>query len=252
MTALADPKRCLVVGNWKMNGTLLQAEEFARKLVAALVARPIDADLVICPPATLLADLSVLFAGWPVALGAQDCNAAVSGAYTGEISAAQLVDCGADYVIVGHSERRHYQGETDAVVAAKATAAVDAGLIAIICVGESAAEREQGRTLDVIARQLAGSVPSGLATSAYVVAYEPVWAIGAGSIPSEDEIASVHGHIISKLRESHASVPRVLYGGSVKPDNAASILNIDGVSGLLVGGASLDPMDFLAVAAAHS
>jgi triosephosphate isomerase len=251
MTVLADPERCLVVGNWKMNGTLLQAEEFARKLVAALVERPIGSDLVICPPATLLADLSVLFAGWPVALGAQDCHVAVSGAFTGEISAPQLADCGADYVIVGHSERRHYQGETDAVVAAKASAAVEAGLIAIICVGESAAERQQGRTLDVIANQLEGSVPSGLAPSAYLVAYEPIWAIGAGSIPSEDEIALVHGHIISMLRESHASVPRVLYGGSVKPDNAASILNIDGVGGLLVGGASLDPMDFFAVAAAH-
>ncbi len=254
MTAIADPKRCLVVGNWKMNGTLIQAEDFARIVVASLAERPISCDLVICPPATLLADLSVLFAGCAVALGAQDCHASVSGAYTGEISAVQLADCGADYVIVGHSERRHYQAETDALVAAKAKAAIEAGLIAIICVGESADERAQGRTLGVIAGQLAGSVPIGLAASTYVIAYEPVWAIGAGTIPSEDEISSVHRHIASQLQQTHIGLgkPRVLYGGSVKPANAASILSIDGVDGLLVGGASLDPLDFLAVAAGHS
>lgn len=254
MTAIADSKRFLVVGNWKMNGTLVQAEEFARRVLAILEERSVGCDLVICPPATLLADLSVLFAGCAVALGAQDCHASVSGAFTGEISAGQLADCGADYVIVGHSERRHYQGETDALVAAKAKAAIEAGLIAIICVGESADERAQGRTLDVIARQLAGSVPIGLAASTYVIAYEPIWAIGAGTIPSDDEISAVHRHIVSQLQQSHAGLgkPRVLYGGSVKPSNAASILSVDGVDGLLVGGASLDPADFLAVAGGHS
>jgi triosephosphate isomerase len=233
-----------------MNGTLDQAEIFARRVVPVLAGRESLCELVVCPPATLLTDLSVLFIGCPIALGAQDCHAAVGGAYTGDISAVQLADCGAEYIIVGHSERRQSYGESDVLVAAKARAAVEAGLIAIICVGESAIERGEGRTLDVVGHQLAGSVPSGFPAASLVIAYEPIWAIGADTTPSEADIATVHHHIKATLAELHSAefLPRVLYGGSVKPSNAASIMAIDGVDGVLVGGASLDPDDFLSIA----
>jgi triosephosphate isomerase len=243
----------LIVGNWKMNGTLAHADHFAAELLASLSVMPIAGSrLVVCPPATLLADLSVLFAGSDIEVGAQDCHAAEAGAHTGDISAAMLADCGASYVIVGHSERRTDHGETDARVAAKAKAAIEAGLIAIICVGETAAEREQGQTLDVVARQIRHSVPEGATKETCAIAYEPVWAIGSGKIPSLAEIATVHAHLAACVAAQSPAMAgaKLLYGGSVKPGNAAEIRAIDGVDGCLIGGASLNAADFLAIARA--
>lgn len=232
--------RPLIAGNWKMNG--LRADGVAR---AAAVARGVGADApfeaLLCPPATLLAPAAEALAGSPVALGGQDCAAEPSGARTGDIAAPMLADLGCAYVIVGHSERRADRGETDDIVRAKAEAALAAGLAPIVCVGETAAERAAGRALEAVSAQIAGSLPPG-AGAALVVAYEPVWAIGAGTTPAPEEVAEVHAYLRSRLPRT-----RLLYGGSVKPANARALLGAGEVNGALVGGASLSAEDFLAI-----
>lgn len=242
-------RRKLAAGNWKMNGVGASLAEVQD--LAARHPTP-SCDLLICPPATLLSRMAAV-AG-PIAMGGQDCHAAVSGAHTGDISAAMLCDCGASYVIVGHSERRTDHGETDADVRAKAQAAQAAGLVAIICLGETEAQRRSGQALEVVGAQLAGSVPDGATAANTVIAYEPVWAIGTGLVPSEAEITQVHAHVRAKLSARFGPVAadgmRLLYGGSVKPGNAAAIFALPGVDGVLAGGASLKAADFSAIIAA--
>ncbi len=242
--------RKLAAGNWKMNGI---GESLAE--VALLLADPLPAGVavLICPPATLLHRMAVLAAG-RIALGGQDCHAAAAGAHTGDIAAAMLAEAGASHVILGHSERRADHGETDAQVAAKAQAALAAGLVPVICLGETLAERQAGATLDVVARQLAGSVPDGIAPARLVLAYEPVWAIGSGLTPTPDQIAEVHAALRAGLSARFgaagaAQVP-LLYGGSVKASNAAAIFAVPEVDGALVGGASLKAADFRPIVAA--
>lgn len=201
--------------------------------------------MVLCPPATVLAKVHEAIAGSGILLGGQDCHDKTSGAYTGNISADMLKDAGCSFVILGHSERRQYQKETDAEVAAKALAAHAAGISAIICVGETDAERMAGLARDVVTRQLAGSIPTSANAENTAIAYEPVWAIGTGKTASGDDIAGMHAHI-----RQHAGALPILYGGSVKPDNAREILHIENVDGVLVGGASLKVEDFIAIAAA--
>ncbi|MEI9993387.1 MAG: triose-phosphate isomerase [Rhizomicrobium sp.] len=232
----------LIAGNWKMNGTAASLAEL-EALAVALKATPAPCDVLICPPATLVARAAAAASGSAVAIGGQDCHAEAAGAFTGDISAEMLRDAGATAVIVGHSERRQYHGESDAAVAAKARAAWRAGLVAIICIGETEAERDAGRAYDVCKTQLAGSVPPGATSSNTAVAYEPVWAIGTGKTPTTPEIAQMHAHIRACL-----GLPlRILYGGSVKPGNAKEILALPDVGGALVGGASLKAADFLTI-----
>lgn len=238
--------RKLAAGNWKMNGDLASLAE-VDSLVAA---HPEPAcDILICPPAVLLHPLATRVAGGVVAVGGQDCHANRSGAHTGDIAANQLRDAGATYVILGHSERRADHGETDTCVAAKAAAAHAAGLTAIICVGETEAQRDSDQTLAVIASQLDGSIPSGATAANTVIAYEPVWAIGTGRTPTTDQIAEVHALMRRRLegKVGDSDQVRLLYGGSVKPDNAAHIFAIPDVDGALVGGASLKAADFGAI-----
>lgn len=237
--------RPLVAGNWKMNGLGAALAE-VEAVAAAVAAGPCRADVLICPPATLLARAVACAAG-RIAIGGQDCHAESAGAYTGDVSAEMLKDAGAASVIVGHSERRQYHGETDAAVAAKARAAWRAGLSAIICVGETESERDAGRADDVVGRQVRASVPAGATAAVAAIAYEPVWAIGTGRTPTCDEIAAMHAHIRNTLADllgEPGRGVRILYGGSVKPSNAAEILAIPDVGGALVGGASLKAADF--------
>jgi triosephosphate isomerase len=239
--------RKLAAGNWKMNGDLAaldQVDSLAREHAAP------GCDVLICPPAVLIHPLAARAGS--IALGGQDCHAATSGAHTGDISAAQLKNVGASHVILGHSERRTDHGETDAEVAAKAVAAHGAGLVAIICVGESEAQRDAGETLDVIAAQLAGSIPDCATAGNTVVAYEPIWAIGTGRTPTGDQIAEVHRLMRDRLAERFpdGAEMSLLYGGSVKPGNAAEIFAIEHVNGALVGGASLKASDFGPIIAA--
>ena len=246
--------RKLVAGNWKMNGLRASMAELDTMLGGA---RDAGCDVLVCPPATLLAmfhwRVGSSKAGGSVAIGGQDCHPAASGAHTGDVSAEMLADAGATHVIVGHSERRADHGEDDALVRAKAEAARRAGLVAIVCVGETEAERDAGRALDVVAGQLAGSVPDGAGPDGTVVAYEPVWAIGTGRTPSTDDIAEMHGHmrrLLAGRLGPEADGIRLLYGGSVKPGNAAEIFAVPDVDGALVGGASLKAADFLGIVAA--
>ena len=244
--------RKLAAGNWKMNG--LQA---ALAEVATLCAAHPDpgCEMLLCPPVTLLAPMMAIARGTALALGGQDCHANPSGAHTGDTSAPMLRDAGATYVIVGHSERRADHHETDAAVQAKARAAQAAGLIPIVCLGETEGERDAGSTLDVIGRQLTGSVPDTSTAATLVIAYEPVWAIGTGRTPSLPEIAEVHAFLRARLTDrigSEAAGVRLLYGGSVKPSNAAEIFALRHVDGALVGGASLKAADFGAIVAALS
>lgn len=234
--------RPLIAGNWKMYGRTKDLVELAA--VAAFVAEQGEAlagKVAVCPPMTLLA-AAVAQAG-PVAIGAQDCRAGGDGAHTGDVNAAMIADVGARYVIVGHSERRVGHGETDALVNAKAQAALAAGLTPIICVGETLAERQAGEAEAVVARQTRASVPAGHAPGALVVAYEPVWAIGTGLTPNLDEIAAMH----ACLGAATPSPAALLYGGSVKPANAREIFAVPGVDGALVGGASLKAVDFIQI-----
>lgn len=243
-------RRKLAAGNWKMNGTSADLAE-VQALIAAFPAPSID--LLICPPATLLARMSTTKGDHALALGGQDCHANPAGAHTGEISAQMLQDAGASHVILGHSERRADQAQTDGMVRAKAVAAQAAGLIAVICIGETLSEREAGRTLEIVARQLANSTPDGATGANTVIAYEPVWAIGTGLIPSLNEIAEVHAKIRADLLARFGSAAfRSLYGGSVKPANAAEIFALPDVDGALVGGASLKATEFGAIISALS
>lgn len=213
-----------------------------------------ETDALICVPATLLVRAADILSSTPVKAGGQDCHAKANGAHTGDISAEMLKDAGASHVIVGHSERRTDHGETDGDVRAKAQAAWRAGLVAVICIGETLAEREGGVTLDVLSRQMAGSVDAAATPVNTVIAYEPVWAIGTGLTPTVDDVAQAHAHIRTKLGEllgDAASAMRILYGGSVKPTNAVELLGIANVDGALVGGASLKAADFLGIAEAY-
>ena len=237
--------RKLAAGNWKMHGTAASMTE-----IAALAAAHPDpgVDILICPPATLLAQAASLAADGAVMIGAQDCHAAASGAHTGDISAPMLADAGATAVILGHSERRKNHHETNDLVVEKARAAHAAGLIGLICLGETLAQREAAQTLEVIAAQLHASLPDGTTAANTVIAYEPVWAIGTGLTPTGAQIAEVHGLLrsllIERLGEKEAAALRLLYGGSVKPGNASEIFAIADVDGALVGGASLKASDF--------
>jgi len=230
--------RPLIAGNWKMNGLAASIGEIKSLIAKFDGSAPADRDVLICPPATLVAWFAAEFADEAIQIGGQDCHGEVSGPHTGDISAEMLADAGAAYVIVGHSERRADHGEADAEVKKKADAVLRAGLTPIICVGETEAERKSGRALEVVGAQLAGSLPE--TDDEFVIAYEPVWAIGTGLTPTLDDIADMHGFIRSKTRGD----VRLLYGGSVKPGNAKEILAIDNVNGALVGGASLKADDF--------
>ena len=236
--------RPLIAGNWKMHGTLREAAALAEAVRAG--AAGLKAELLVCPPFPYVHAIAVAMVGQPVAVGGQDCHAVVKGAHTGDVSAAMLRDCGAAYVILGHSERRADHGEADAGVKAKALAAMAQGLTPIICVGETLAQRDAGQAEAVVRAQVAGSLPEGFAAAGGVVAYEPVWAIGTGRTPTEADIAAIH----AALREAVGGTTRLLYGGSVKPGNAAAILALPHVDGALVGGASLVAEDFLAIARA--
>ena len=247
--------RPLVAGNWKMNG--LTASLAEAEAVRAHVAEngPLPVDVMICPPATLVTALSGAASGSALLVGGQDCHVAESGAHTGDVAAEMLADAGAAAVIVGHSERRSDHGETDALVRAKAEAAHRAGLTAIVCVGETEAERTAGETLAVVGSQLRGSVPATAKGSATVIAYEPVWAIGTGLTPTVDDVAEVHAMVRSELEAllgaEQAAAMRVLYGGSVKPTNAAELMAVANVDGALVGGASLKADDFIGIVSVY-
>ena len=238
--------RPLIAGNWKMHGLAAEAQALARAVAAG--AAGLKAEVLICPPATLIVPLTQACAG-VVALGGQDCHEAAKGAHTGDISAAMLKDAGATYVILGHSERRMAYRETSHRVRAKAEAAMAAGLIPVVCVGEPEDDRLLGRAEEVVAEQMAESLPEGFGAAGGVVAYEPVWAIGTGRTPTEADITAMHAMMRAKLTEAFPGL-RLLYGGSVKPGNALAILALPHVDGALVGGASLVAEDFLAIARA--
>jgi triosephosphate isomerase (TIM) len=248
---MVDTPKPLVAGNWKMNGlkaSLNTALEIGRGLDAPTRRK---VDVLICPPATLLFTMTAALIGTGVGTGGQDCHASQSGAFTGDVSATMLADCGATHVIVGHSERRTLHGETSADVKAKAEAALAALLTPIICIGETLAERDAGKTLGVVKKQLRGSMPDGATGSGIVVAYEPVWAIGTGKTPTTTDVADVHAEIRAELGKllgkAEAGKVKVLYGGSVKPSNAAELMALPNVNGALVGGASLQAADFLGI-----
>jgi triosephosphate isomerase (TIM) len=244
------PPRPLVAGNWKMNGLAASVSQL-NAVIAGAPDLP-SVDLMVCPPATLIASFAAVARGTPVLIGGQDCHALASGAYTGDISAEMLKDAGASAVIVGHSERRQYHHETDAAVRAKAEAVRRAGLMPIVCVGETRPQREAGQALDVVASQLQGSLPDGAAD--FVVAYEPVWAIGTGLTPTPADVGEMHRaireHLVSRYGAGGQGT-RILYGGSVNPKNAAELLAVANVDGALVGGASLKAVDFLAIASVY-
>jgi triosephosphate isomerase len=247
--------RPLVAGNWKMNGlnaSLVEAVSVRDALRGPLAE--INADVMVAPPATLIASFAAAAAGSPLRIGAQDCHAKPSGAHTGDIAAEMLKDAGASAVILGHSERRADHGETSADVKAKAAAAHRAGLVAIVCIGETQGERAAGATLNVVSRQLKNSLPDGTTAANTVIAYEPVWAIGTGLTPTPSDIEAVHTAIRRDLSETEGeegTKMRILYGGSVKPDNATALMAIPNVNGALVGGASLKARDFLAIVRAY-
>ncbi len=246
--------RRLIAGNWKMNGLRGTGVALAKDLAArAQAAGEGGAELLICPPAQLLFTVAEALGNAPIALGGQDCHPAPSGAHTGDISAEMLADAGCSYAIVGHSERRGDHGEGDGVVKAKAEAALAAGLTPIVCVGETADQRRAGQALSVIETQVLGSLPADVPGARLVVAYEPVWAIGTGLTAEPADVEEAHGHIrgllVGRLGTEAGGAVRVLYGGSVKPGNAAELLAVPNVDGALVGGASLKAQDFWAIAA---
>jgi len=241
--------RPLVAGNWKMNGTTAALRE-PRLLGAMLRGVKLKCDVLVCPPATLIRRAKAVMKGGKIKVGGQDCHSAVSGAHTGDISADMLKDAGASMVIVGHSERRTNHKETDAAVQAKAKAAHKAGLVAIICIGETLDERKDGKTLGVLSEQLKGSIPKGANSANSVIAYEPVWAIGTGLTPTTAEVAEAHTHIraeVEKIMGAEGGKTRILYGGSVKPSNAVELMGAPNVNGALVGGASLKASDFIGI-----
>ncbi|MEM6682274.1 MAG: triose-phosphate isomerase [Pseudomonadota bacterium] len=237
--------RPLVAGNWKMNGTAASLIELDA-LSSLAAATPAGCDILVCPPFTLIAQASAKLKDTAIAVGAQDCHMNTSGAHTGDISAEMVKDLGGQYIIVGHSERRADHHETNDIVASKAAAAITSGLSAIVCVGETEEQRDAGHTLDVVADQIAGSIPPGASAHNTIVAYEPVWAIGTGKTPTVADVAQVHSFIRETLAERlvTGTQVRILYGGSVKPGNAAELMAADNVNGALVGGASLKASDF--------
>jgi triosephosphate isomerase len=252
---MTQSPRPLIAGNWKMHGT----NAFASDLAGSLADKMSDVgnngvEMLLCPPALLLGAVRASIGDSGISLGGQDCHAAEQGAHTGDTSAAMLHDAGCAYVIVGHSERRADHDEDDATVNAKASAAQTSGLVPVICIGETLEEREAGRAVEVVTGQLRGSIPEGSSAATMVVAYEPVWAIGTGRTPTLDDISEVHDAIRSALKgvSSDFESVRILYGGSVKPENASEILSISNVNGALVGGASLKSDDFWAIAEAAS
>jgi triosephosphate isomerase len=249
---MTDIIRPLIAGNWKMNGLKASMAEFEAMLAGAKALAG-KADLLVCPPATLVAAFADKAKGREVAVGAQDCHPKASGAHTGDISAEMLADAGASAIIVGHSERRADHGESDALVRHKAEAAWRAGLTAIVCIGETQAQRDGGKTLHICGGQLNGSLPDGATSANLVVAYEPVWAIGTGLTPTTEDVEQVHRFIRDTLTDrfkGEGARIRILYGGSVKPSNAAELMAVASVNGALVGGASLKAADFLAIAEA--
>jgi triosephosphate isomerase (TIM) len=239
-------RKKLVAGNWKMNGLREDGAALARALAdrVATVSGGLECDLLVCPPATLLSIVSEILSGSGVFLGGQDCHATAKGPHTGDISAEMLADLGCTYVILGHSERRHGHGETDAVIRDKISGAWRAGLMAILCVGETQERRQAGEAVNVVSAQLAESIPKGATTDNLVVAYEPVWAIGTGLTATTNDIAAMHAEIRARV----PSGARILYGGSVNANNAAAILALTEVDGALVGGASLNTDDFWSIA----
>jgi triosephosphate isomerase len=252
---MTTSRRPLVAGNWKMNGlraALAEIEAIGQGYDFELRDK---LELAICPPATLIALAAPIAAAAHITLGGQDCDPAASGAHTGDISAEMLKDAGAAYVIVGHSERRADHGETDALVRAKASAALRAGLTPIICVGETQVEREAGREQEVVGAQIEGATPSDAPAGRIVLAYEPVWAIGTGMTPTPEDVARMHGFVRARLDallgSGRGEGVRILYGGSVKPGNAGELMHVSDVDGALVGGASLTAEDFMGIAAAY-
>ena len=252
---MANTPRPLIAGNWKMNGlrhgARIQVDDLLERMAGADLQ---DRDILLCPPATLI-DMMVAarhVRAQPLLVGGQDCHTERSGAHTGDISAEMLKDAGCEYVIVGHSERRADHGEDNDTVRRKARAAIDAGLTAIICIGETENQRQSGETLQVLTGQLEGSVPEGADAANTVIAYEPVWAIGTGLTPTTEDVAEAHAHIRETIGGLIADAPmvRLLYGGSVKPSNAAELLAVENVDGALVGGASLKAADFWAIVTA--
>jgi triosephosphate isomerase len=245
--------RPLAAGNWKMNGLNAALKEISAIALAVAAGRAGEAEVLICPPATLIAGAVAASEG-QFAIGGQDCHAKPSGAHTGDIAAEMLRDCGATYVIVGHSERRADHGESDDIVRAKAEAALRAGLTVIVCVGETRDQREAGQTLAVVGAQVSGSLPHGSTAANLVLAYEPVWAIGTGLTPTAEDVADVHAfirHELVDLLHDEGDKVRILYGGSVKPSNAAELMGVANVNGALVGGASLTAKDFLGIAGVY-
>ena len=245
-------RRILIAGNWKMNERLASAISLAKAVSAG--AAQSSAEVLVCPPSLYVHAVSEAVSGGAVSVGGQDCHAAEKGAHTGDIAAEMLADAGASHVIVGHSERRTDHGESSADVQAKAAAAHRAGLTAIVCIGETEAERDAGKALPVLSEQIAASLPDTATAGNTVVAYEPVWAIGTGRTPSIEDITEAHAHIRQeigkKAGDAAAANMRILYGGSMKPGNAAEILAVADVDGGLIGGASLKAEDFLAIVAA--
>ena len=250
-----DRPRPLVAGNWKMNGLRAAGTVLADVAAGYTAGLKAKADLLVCPPATLIHAFARKAVGTRIGVGGQDCHAEASGAFTGDLSAEMLADAGAVAVILGHSERRQFHAESDAQVRAKALAARRAGLTAIVCVGETKDDRTAGRTLGVVSRQLEGSVPEEAQGHDLVIAYEPVWAIGTGLTPTAADVAEVHALVRAELSRivgaGEAGRVRILYGGSVKPSNAAELMSIQNVDGALVGGASLKAADFLGIAGAY-
>jgi triosephosphate isomerase len=247
---MTDAIRTLIAGNWKMNGLKASSAEF-EAMIAGAPALAAKADLLVCPPATLIAGFADQAKGTKVAVGAQDCHPKASGAHTGDLSAEMLADAGAGAIIVGHSERRADHGESDALVRQKAEAAWRARLTAIVCIGETQKQRDTGQTLDICGGQLNGSLPDGSTAANLVVAYEPVWAIGTGLTPTAQDVEQVHrfirGFLTDRFKAEGGRI-RILYGGSVKPSNARELMAVANVNGALVGGASLKAADFLAIA----
>src|SRR5436190_10491404 len=248
---MTDTIRPLIAGNWKMNGLKSSLAEF-EAMIAGAGALAGKADLLVCPPATLIAGFADKALGSKLAVGAQDCHPKASGAYTGDLAAEMLADAGASAIIVGHSERRADHGESDALVRQKAEAAWRAGVTAIVCIGETRAQRDAGKTLDICGGQMKGSLPDGATSANLVVAYEPVWAIGTGLTPTTADVEQVHRFIrdvlIDRFKGEGVRI-RILYGGSVKPSNAAELMAVANVNGALVGSASLKAAAFLAIAA---
>jgi len=243
----------MIAGNWKMNGLKADGTALASDLANLLNAETAPVfEMLICPPFTLIAGIGDAINGSAIALGAQDCHIAEKGAHTGDVSAAMLADLGCQYVLTGHSERRADHGESDADVKAKAEAILACGLSAIICIGETEEERDAGKTMEVVKSQLSGSLPEGAKAANTVIAYEPVWAIGTGRTPSDDEVQEVHAliraELVKALGEDEAAGVRLLYGGSMKPENAQNLLALEDVDGGLIGGASLKADDFWAIA----